>query len=932
MAGGKAITGQCPDRRLSTDAPGLDMTSGNQPDFQLLSAKLHRPRVPRDLVARPRLYALLDEGLERPLTVVVAPAGFGKSTLVSSWAEELAGGARPGASPIPVAWVSLDESDSDLDVFLRYFIGALRSIFPDAAPKTLELLSARLPPIQTLSNILSNELEALPSSFALVLDDLQALTDRSVIEFLAIWTRHWPAPLHLILVSRLIPSLPLTNLRAKGKVVEVRTRDLRFTSAESAEYLGRAPGSELSDVALGTIYQHLEGWIAGLKLAMLSPDTEAQLDALPKEVLRGDVHISNYLMEEVLLRQAPEIQRFLLTISITPRFCESLCKALLDDQDPGCDVRACLDFLEDNELFLIGLDNRREWYRFHEMFRDLLQRRLLLQSGEERVNELHGRAAGWYAEHNLLDQALYHAMEAKNLVLAGQIVERGLIDLLNHTDRPRMERWLKLFPNDFVEQQPHLLLMRAFNHGLRWELGQIRRAIAQLDKLLENRTPQSDTDHAILRGQLATLKGHDAFNQGRIPEAVANCREALALMPEEWVYLRGVAGMYLGLSLHAGGQPVEAERFLATHYEAARNKSDVYALRLLQALALNALQTGLFATANRSARVMLRQSEQEGLALIQGWAHYILGYAHFQWNELEAAREHFELTTDLRYTTQLLVARNALIGLSQVHQALGNDPEAFATLDVLSRFDVEMYGQEAAATAAARARLLLWQGDLEGADQWSEAISLPPSEQLLMPWMDEPLLTRIAVLIARKRPGDLDSALEALEVMQAIAQRTHSTRSLVEILALRGLALVERGEPVEARQTLIRSVELSRRSGQIRLYVDLGLPMQRLLGQISGHRTVTTAVETILAAFSPGSGHAIVAPGPQLEERLTPREREVIALMNEPISLAEIADRLVISRATAHRHTINVYQKLGVHGRWEAVARAIELGILPASH
>jgi LuxR family maltose regulon positive regulatory protein len=494
-----------------------------------------------------------------------------------------------------------------------------------------------------------------------------------------------------------------------------------------------------------------------------------------------------------------------------------------------------------------------------------------------------------------------------------------------------MERWLRLFPDDFIEQQPHLLLVRAFNHGLRWELGQVRRAIEQLDRLLENWTPASDADRAVLRGPLATLKGHDAFNQGRLPEAVAHCREALALMPEEWVYLRGVAGMYLGLSLHAGGQPVEAERFLTTYYEAARNKSDIYALRLLQALALNALQAGLLATAHRNAQVMLRQSEEGGLALIQGWAHYILGYVHLQWNELEAAREHFESTADLRYTTQLLVARNALIDLSLIHQAMGNGPEAFSTLDVLSRFDIEMYGQEATATAAARARLLLRQGDLAGADQWSEAISLPPAEQLLMPWTDGPLLTRIAVLIARKTPADIALALESLDVMQAIAQRTHSARSLVELLALRALALMECGKPVEARQDLIRSVELSRRSGQIRPYVDLGPPMQRLLGQIAGHRTVTTVVETILAAFAPGGSQTRLPAGPQLEERLTPRELEVIALMSEPISLAEIADRLVISRATAHRHTINVYQKLGVHGRWEAVARATELGILSAS-
>ncbi len=923
------------------------MKSTKESNITILKAKLHRPRVTRELIVRPRLLALLDAGLARPLTAVVAPAGFGKSTLVSSWIGELVGGKRPGFGLVPAVWLMLDESDSDPNIFLHYFISGLRTVFPGAAPKTMALLTARQPPpMSLLADTLSNEIEGLPSRFVVVLDDVQTLHGQGVFDCLSFWARHWPWPMHLVLLSRLDPPLPLSNLRARGQLMEIRSRDLRFTYGETAEYLNRALGSAAEEPVLTALHQQMEGWITGLKLATLSPEARANFARLPEDGINGDVYVADFLIEEVLLRQPAGIQQFLLAVSIDNQFCKSLCNALLGDQDPNLDIRQCIDYLEANELFVASMDNQRKWYRLHQVFRDLLHRKLLSEMGEEAVDLLHVRAARWYAEHGLLDQALHHALEGKNLALAAQFMQQGFCDVLNRTDRPMLERWLQMLPGEVILQKPELLIMKAWGHALRWELEQALHVALQAEALLHKPEITAESDmKAVLQSHIAVLKSQAAYFNNQPDRAAVLCREVLALLPDEWRYVRGVAAIFLGMSLHSGGHITDAEQFLTAEYAAAANKAGSYPQQQLQTLVLNALQSGLFETAQRTAQVMLRHSNQSGLNLYQGWSHYLLGYIHYHWNDLEVAERHFAATVELRYTTQLLVARNGFIGLAAVYQAQGKHAAALATIGDLGRLDVELYGREEISTAAARARLLFLQGDLEGAYFWLEQVILPPGDRALLTWMDWPLLTKTAVLIARNTPADIAAAHDALDALDEIAVRTHSTRSRVEILALRALAQMAQGDVVAARRSLLQSITLSWRTGHIRVYVDLGPPMQNLLGQITGQGMVSEHISTILAAFEAawGNGTRGVAASSSinhngsgstavhrvLSENLTARELEVLTLMAEPISLAEISRQLHIAHSTTKRHTINLYEKLDVHSRWEAVAAAVELGILP---
>ncbi len=437
----------------------------------LLLTKLNRPRLPHDLVERMRLVEWLNHDIDRPLILVCAPAGFGKSTLVGTWLEHMSAGKGENSISLPSAWLSLDENDSDINLFLRYFIAALRTIFSDACEETLALLQARQqPPQAVLSTTFSNELEKLPGECILVLDDYHTIHSVEVHNLLGELVRHWPKQLHLVLISRISPPLPLDSLRAKGMISEIRTRDLRFTTDETADYLNRTQFALMSRDVLPLLEERFEGWPAGLHLAAISfrsaESQEAVLSALSSE----NPNITGYLVEEVLTRNYPAIQTFLLKTSILDRFCVSLCEAVIGEIDATWNARLCLDWLERSELFIVPLDNNRVWYRYHHLFKELLHAAASAEMALDQVADLHRRASAWFEEQGLVDEALHHALAAGDLDLAARQMISGLRDVLNHEDRPTLERWLRLLPEEMIQRNPGLLMIKAWALQFTWRL------------------------------------------------------------------------------------------------------------------------------------------------------------------------------------------------------------------------------------------------------------------------------------------------------------------------------------------------------------------------------------------------------------------------------------------------------------------------------
>jgi len=910
----------------------------------ILKTKLHRPRVTRDLVVRPRLLELLENGLNGRLILVSAPAGFGKTTLISSWLAGMAA-ASGEATALPSAWLTLDEQDSDLSLFLRYFIAALRTLFPDAGSETLALLQApEQLPLEELFTTLSNEIEALPSSFVLVLDDYHLLTGQAVHDFLDSSLHHWPRPLHLVLISRVDPPLPLASLRARGQITEIRTSDLRFNAEETAAYLDHRLETPLRPEDRDLLEQYAEGWIAALQLASISLRSPGKIETIPSILTTTGKSMSDYMQGEVLAMQVSAIQTFLLKTSVAGRICAPLCQVLVGEGDPAWSVRACIDWIEQAGLFIFPLDDSRTWYRYHPLFRDFLRDGLLARFGTEVVVDLNRKAAAWYAQQGLPYEAVRHALEAGDLDLAAWLIERGLGDELNREDRAGLERWLGLLPEEVVERRPLLLMAKAWALQPTWQLGPQSKMVSQVEALLEQDggATLSPGDLRLLRGQILELQGQYAYLRNEAARCVACCEESLALLPRDWTYVRGGAIVYWGLAMAAIGQGQAAERRLLDEYESLGDKATGYALRILQALCFNYLNAGQLEPARQTAHVMDQQAIRGGLIILQGWALFYLGLVYYQWNDLEAAGVYMADLVGQRYQVQSLAAHHGITYLALVRQARGESAEAWRLAELLGQFQLEQAGREGDEVHSLRARLMLDQGDRESAFRWADAFTAPVPDRPLL-WAEIPQITRARILLARNGADDVGLALQILDALLDIAGRTHNTRSKITILALRALALDAQGRAGDALVTLQEAVDLARPGGFLRAFVDLGPRMQGLLGRLAEQSSFAEPIRRILAAFSSSSLAMATGDMPASPERggrsasgvlvlvepLTARELEILELLREPMSPKEIARKLDISYLTVKRHSINIYGKLGVEGRWDAVNRAVDLGILP---
>lgn len=905
----------------------------------ILQTKLHQPPLPHILVQRSWLIEWLNFDNDRPLTLVVAPAGYGKTTLIGTWLKNLATGQNDKASSIiPSAWLALDKNDSDLNVFIGYFIAALRTIFNQACAETQALLQARQQPPQTLLyTTLCNELAGLPGEVILVLDDYQFIGGRDVHNLLNELTQHWPEPLHLVLISRIDPPIPLSRLRAKGMIRELRIEDLRFTPQETAAYLNQERFIQVDQPTLQVMEKRFEGWPAGLHLAALSLRSAGSQESVLSALTSENANITEYLVDEVLNHQFPAVHSFLLRTSILNRFSASLCEAVIGEVSAAENVRASLNWIEYSDLFIIPLDNRREWYRYHHLFQELLRQRLSVEMAHDELSIMHRRASAWFEAHGLLDEAIQHALAAGDLDLAAQQMVAGLRDAINNEDRPTLERWLRLLPEEMIQQHPGLLMIRAWVLQFTWRLSLQSQVIQQAEKLLDANEGESVSvvEAQLLRGQILLIKAEHAYFSNQQVLAIDLCQQALALLPPSWTFGRGGAFLYLGLSMQANGQALEAERLLLNEYESYGNKTDTFALFVLQSLCFVYLNSGQLDQARQLAQVLLQGSIHSGLALMKYWADWFLGMVCFLRNELDAAAQYFTEITKHSYIAQLSAYRDAVAALTLIHQVKGEYTKAWQMVDAISQFDLEQSGSEDSRTRSLRGRLLLNQGDLESARR-SVELSTNPTPDMALMWLEEPQVTRVRVLIGSGADTDMQLPLQILDDLTAISECTHNTRFQIELLAMRALVLNIQGDTSKANTVLEQVLALVQPGRFVRVFVDLGKPMQVMLQQLVQQGISVELVGSILAEFQEEEKYWVSrarahqpSANSKLAEPLTPREIEVLTLLRGPVSIKEIAQKLYISPASVKRYTINIYGKLGVNKRWNAVAKAEELNILP---
>jgi LuxR family maltose regulon positive regulatory protein len=917
----------------------------------LLRTKLHRPPVTSDLVPRPRLLEQLDQRRERPLTLVVAPPGFGKTTLATAWLE---------ANDWPSAWLSLDEDDNDLALFLSYFLAAIQTMFPDAVLETSALLNAvSLPPLAVLARSLIDELDQIEQPFTLALDDCHHIREVAVHDLLTELLRHPPRALHLVLASRTDPLLSLTTLRARAQVTEIRAPELRFTKAETATFLEQQMGTPADDGTVSALMERLGGWVTGLRLVTLSLRHRGSADLTPDR-LRGSVsYITDYLVTEVLEDQPRVIQDWLLRTSILDRFCAPLCEAVsfglterpngfeetavcsdsLQGSEPELDGGTFLERLETANLFVTRLDDVGEWYHYHPLFQELLQDQLKKRLDAGGVAALHRRASTWYAQNGYLEEALHHALDAGDTSAAVDLVVQHRHEPLNQERGQRLERWLRLLPREAVEDNPQLLLAEAWLLNNKFRFGEMAPLVERAAAMLEgDDVALTAKKRKVLGGEIAALRCIPLTWMGQGQLALETTRRTVEVTPIEHEWVRGIGLTFHPVALHLVGRPDKAYEEMHKVLAEGGGRASAFKHRAYVSFMAVEILGGNLSGAEQAALQLLDLSEARRLYDSLGWARYTLGFVHYQRNDLAQAKHHFEQLVEMRYLANAGAAAQGFYGLALTYQALGKPNQARETHQSVLAWAAETGDAGLLIEAESLgSRLALLQGQVPDVSRWASMLG---DSVLLMLLLQIPHLTLANVLLARGTPEALLEAKGLLAWLRKSAESTHTTWRVMEITAMQAVLKEAEGQPEEALALLEGVLAWAEPHGYIRLFVDLGPKMAGLLEGLRQQGVAPEYITQILVAFEttddrrrttePGLSSSVLRPSSTLVEPLTNRELEVLELMAKRLTNKEIAAQLVISSGTVKQHTHNIYQKLNVNGRRQAVAKATELGILPS--
>ena len=829
----------------------------------LLRTKLHRPPITADLVPRPRLLERLDQHQGRPLTLVSASAGYGKTTLISSWLE---------ACDCPSAWLSLDENDNDLALFVAYFLNAVQTMFPDAGEDTLALLkAATLPPIPVLARSLINELDQIDLPFILVLDDYHHIRELALHDLLNELLRHPPWALHLVLVSREDPMLSLTTLRARGQLTEIRAHELRFTKAETAAFLELQMGIPADDGTVSALMEQLRGWVTGLRLLTLSLRHRGTLNLTPNRLRGKTSYVANYLMAEVLEGQPPIFQDWLLRTSILDRFCAPLCEAVssgLTERTSGfeetavssdslqaraagsqseLDGWAFLERLETANLFVTRLDDVGEWYHYHPLFQELLQGQLKKRLDADDVAALHRRASTWYAQNGYLEEALHHALDAGDTSGAVDLVVQHRHELLNQEQFHVLERWLNLLPREAVADNAELLLAEAWllDYGLRHE--EIPPLLGRVAILLGDDAGLTEQDRMVLGGEIAVLQGILFYYMGQGQLSLENTRHAVEVTPTEHEWVRGVALAFRAGAYQLVGQLDKAYEEIHKILAAGGRGGSAFTHRAYDALLAMESLAGNLSSLEQTAQRQVDLTEPRRLYDSLGWALYALGTVYYLRNDLAKAKQAYTQLVDMRYRTHASPVAQGYYGLALTFQGLGKPDQARETSQTALDWAAETGNAYILLEAHSFvARLALLQGQVPDTSRWAGPLG---DEIPVMLMLQIPHLTLVNVLLAQGTPDALQKAGDLMARLRQSAEATYNTWRTMEITAMQAVLKEIEGEQQAALDLLEPILVWAEPRGFIRLFADLGPRMAFLLNQLLSRGVAPYYIAQVLAAF-----------------------------------------------------------------------------------
>jgi LuxR family transcriptional regulator, maltose regulon positive regulatory protein len=897
----------------------------------LLATKLFFPPPRPNAVLRADLLARLNEGLHRRLTLISAPAGFGKTSLASAWI---------GSCGRPAAWLSLDQGDNDPARFLAYLVAALQTIAPTIGAGVAGVLQSPQPPSpEVILTALLNEISALSNHFVLVLDDCHVIDARPIDQALAFLVEHMPPQLHLVMTAREDPPLPLARLRARGQLTELRAADLRFTSDETAAFLSQVMGLSLSTSEIAALEARTEGWIAGLQLAALSMQGQQDVAGFIRSFAGDNRYIVDYLVEEVLQRQPEGVRTFLLQTAILDRLHGSLCDAVTGQAEGT----ARLEALHRGNFFVVPLDDTRHWYRYHHLFADVLAAHLRAELPDQ-VATLHRRASAWYDQHGAAADAIRHALAARDFARAARLVELAVPAMRSSRQEATVLGWLRALPDEVLRRRPVLSAAYAWVSLAVGEFEGVERRLRDAEHWLEIMADGSvrpdppvgemvvvdDAEFRRLPGELAVWRAAQAQALGKVADTVTYARRALELVAEDDHLTRGAAAALLGLAAWASGDLEAAHRSYADGMRRMQRAGIIaQAIGCVIALADIRIAQGRLREAMRTYEQGLQLATAQGKPVLRGTADMYVGMSELrcEQNDLQAATEH--LLRGQGLGEHMGLPQNPYrwrVAMAHIKQAQGDLDGALALLEEAERRYAADFFPNVRPVAAVKIRLLLAQGRLVEALGWAQEQGLSAQDELsYLREFEHITLARVLLARSKSEPANrsVHQAVGLLERLLGAAEAGERTRSVIESLVLLSLAHQVQGNIPAALVSLSRALTLAEPEGYVRVFVDEGPAMALLLEAAAKHRIAPNYVRHLLAAFGKAEGRPPVKQG--MSEPLSERERDVLRLLGTYLSGPQIARELMMSLNTLRTHTKNIYDKLGVNSRQDAVRRAEEL-------
>ena len=929
----------------------------------VLETKLRRPVGSSLHVARPRLLQQLTASADRRVMLLSAPAGYGKTSLVSSWLA-----AHDGA----YAWLSLDEHDDDLQTFLIYLVAAIRSAYPDSLGDFALLL--KVPTLfapHRLADALLQGMLALPGPLILALDDYHAITAPEIHAFMVRLIEHLPSHVHLVLMTRADPPVPLERLRGRHAVGEIRAADLRFSSEETRLLLQQQLGPQVTEETATLLEDSTEGWAVGLHLAALSLRSQADPAAFARKLAQhGHQAITEYLLSEVLAGLPAAQRDCLLQSSLFDRFCAPLIDTLIEPliepgqaEDEGWlpgegrlagEERlagdAFIRAIRRANLFVVALDEEGIWFRYHHFFQSLLRVRLPQRYTHAEIKAMHARAWTWFAGEGLVDEAVVHALKAGDPAGAASLVEAQVHAALDREDWRQLDRLLGLLPAE-VFGRPRLLLAQAWLHFFRWQFGAVAARVDAAEKALAEKVPPeivvaekaviyttaaASGAEAAIRGEISLLHAVMASAQGSSESTVQLAEAALSALQPELRFAVGLAQFYYIWGMQASGHYDRAVDFAQQQLELYGWQANVLTLRLFLALGNAHFEMANLPAMQSVTTIWHKLVDQTSYGLSLAWSLFGLGWLSYQRNELERANEYFLRLAAMAWAAHGRAVVDGYTGLVLIALARGCPDDALVHIAALNEHLVER-GMSALAgvVQSLEQRVALAIGSTAApAWRYARSAALGGGD-----FWELPELTEVRTLLAAGGAAELAQAAALLAESRANALARNSNRRLVEIGGLQALVSAAQGDEAAALAALQEAVERAAPGGALRLLIDCGPDLAALLQKLKAAGVAPGYIQKLLAALeattasSPPPVNQPLPAGPAARqetpaELFTDREIDVLTLLAQRLGDKEIAAQLFLSPLTVKKHTQRLYRKLGVANRRAAVAEAHRLGLI----